>query len=125
VAAEVRALGASLIAVSPQRAEFLRQLITKHKLSFDILTDAGNEVAAKFGLKFTVSDEVKKVYQDVFKLDLEKFNADGSWTLAMPARFTIDGKGIIRYAESDPDYTRRPEPRDTIAALRAVAGQPG
>jgi peroxiredoxin len=121
VAAEVRALGATLIAVSPQRAEFLRQMIAKHKLSFDVLTDSGNEVAAKFGLKFTVSDEVKKVYQGLFKVDLEKFNADGSWTLPMPARFIIDRRGIVRYAEADPDYTKRPEPGDTVAALRAVA----
>lgn len=118
--AEVRALGASLVAVSPQRAEFLRQTIARHKLSFDVLTDSGNEVAAKFGLKFTVSDEVKKVYRGSFGLDLEKFNADGSWTLPMPARFIIDHAGIIRYAEADPDYTKRPEPDDTVAALRAV-----
>jgi peroxiredoxin len=121
VAAEVKALGATLIAVSPQRAEFLRQMIAKHKLGFDVLTDAGNEVAAQFGLKFTVSDGVKKVYQEVFKLDLEKFNADGAWTLPMPARYIIDRNGIVRYAEVDPDYTKRPEPGDTVAALRTLA----
>lgn len=110
-----------MIAVSPQRAELLRQMIAKHKLGFDVLTDSGNEVAAKFGLRFTVNDEVKRVYRDVFKLDLEKFNADGSWTLPMPARYIIDRNGIVRYAEADPDYTKRPEPGDTVAALRTVA----
>ncbi len=95
-------------------------MIAKHKLSFDVLTDSGNEVAAKFGLKLTVSDGVKRVYQDVFGLDLEKFNADGSWTLPMPARFIIDRRGIVRYAEADPDYTKRPEPADAVAALRTV-----
>lgn len=96
-------------------------MVAKHKLSFDVLTDSGNEVAAKFGLRFTVNDEVKRVYQDVFKLDLEKFNADGSWTLPMPARYIIDRNGIVRYAEADPDYTKRPEPGATVAALRTVA----
>jgi peroxiredoxin len=119
----VRALGASLIAISPQRSEFLRQIIAKHKLSFDVLTDSGNEVAAMFGLRFTVSEEVQKVYRDIFKLDLEKFNADGLWTLPLPARFIIDRKGTVRYAEADPDYTKRPEPGDTVAALRAVVRQ--
>jgi peroxiredoxin len=38
----------------------------------------------------------------------------------MPARFIIDRHGIIRYAESDPDYTTRPEPEHTLAALRAL-----
>jgi hypothetical protein len=27
---------------------------------------------------------------------------------------------VIRSAESDPDYTTRPEPEDTLAALRAL-----
>ena len=40
--------------------------------------------------------------------------------LPMPARFAIDRDGVIRWAEADPDYTTRPEPEDTVAALRAL-----
>jgi len=56
-----------------------------------------------------------------FPLDLEKFNGDASWTLPIPARFIIDREGIIRAAEADPDYTTRPEPDDTLRALRILA----
>lgn len=94
-------------------------MIDKHKLTFDVLSDAGNAVAAQFGVKFTVSDEVKRIYQG-FGIDLEKVNADGTWTLPMPARFIIDRDGIIRDAQADPDYTVRPEPADTVAVLRAL-----
>jgi len=38
----------------------------------------------------------------------------------MPARFVIDRGGIIRYVDSDPDYTTRPEPEDTVTALRTL-----
>jgi peroxiredoxin len=106
--------------VSPQRAEFLRMMIKKNKLGFDILSDAGNAVAAQFGLKFTLTDAVQKIYRETFKLDMEKFNGDASWTLPMPARFIIDRSGTIRYAQADPDYTRRPEPEETLAALKAL-----
>lgn len=92
-------------------------MIEKNKLAFDILTDAGNAVAAQFGLKFTVADAVKKVYQEQFGLDMEKFNGDASWTLPMPARFIIAREGKIRYANADPDYTVRPEPSDAVKAL--------
>jgi peroxiredoxin len=108
-----------LLAISPQRPEYLRQMIDKHKLTFDVLSDAGNTVAAQFGVKFTVSDAVKKIYQG-FGIDLEKVNADGEWTLPMPARFIIDRDGVIRYAQVDPDYTVRPEPEHTVAALRTL-----
>jgi len=41
----------------------------------------------------------------------------------IPARFVIDRQGIIRMAESDPDYTTRPEPADTLEAVRALPRQ--
>ena len=61
-----------------------------------------------------------KCMNDGDTLDLTKYNGDASWTLPMPARFVIDRRGIIRSAESDPDYTTRPEPSDTLDALQAL-----
>ena len=107
------------MAISPQLPEHNRELIRVRHLTFEILTDRGNEVAAKFGLRFALPDYLRKLYA-TFPLDLAKFNGDDSWTLPMPARFLIDRQGIIRAAESDPDYTTRPEPRDTLEALRAL-----
>lgn len=63
---------------------------------------------------------LRDVYR-TFPLDLETFNDDASWTLPIPARFIIDREGIIRAAEPDPDYTTRPEPDDTLRALRTLA----
>jgi peroxiredoxin len=81
-------------------------------------------VAARFGLRFSLPEYLREVYR-TFPLDLEKFNGDASWTLPMPARFLIDRDGTIRWAESDPDYTTRPEPEDTLEALRALGGSHG
>jgi hypothetical protein len=38
----------------------------------------------------------------------------------MPARYVVDRTGTIRAADVDPDYTRRTEPAETVAALRAL-----
>jgi peroxiredoxin len=51
---------------------------------------------------------------------LAKRNGDPSWQLPMPARFVIDRNGVIRYAQSDPDYTVRPEPEETVAILKTL-----
>ena len=107
------------MAISPQLPEHNRELIRTRHLAFEILTDRGNEVADRFGLRFALPDDLHQLYL-TFPLDLEKFNGDASWTLPIPARFVIDQRGVTRYAESDPDYTTRPEPEDTLAALRAV-----
>jgi len=119
---ELTALGASLVAISPQLPEHNREPIRTRHLTFDILTDRSNEIATKFGLRFTLPDYLRQVYR-TFPLDLEKFNGDASWTLSIPARFVIDPQGIIRAAESDPDYTTRPEPEDTLEAVRALSRQ--
>ena len=108
------------MAISPQLPEHNRELSRTRHLTFEILTDRGNEVAAKFGLLFTMPEYLRQVYR-TFPLDLERFNGEASWMLPIPARFLIDPKGIIRAAESDPDYTTRPEPEDTLEALRALS----
>jgi len=117
---KLTALGASLVAISPQLPEHNRELIRTRQLTFDVLTDRGNAVAATFGLRFELPDYLRQLY-GTFPLDLEKFNGDASWTLPIPARFVIDPSGIVRAAESDPDYTTRPEPEDTLEAVRALS----
>jgi peroxiredoxin len=124
VLTQITDLDATLVAISPQRPEHNRELIRSRGLEFEILSDAGNEVADRFGLRFTLPENLKKVYAS-FPLDLAVYNGDASWTLPMPARFIIDRDGIIRYAESDPDYTTRSEPEHTVAALRELRGRSG
>ena len=49
-------------------------------------------------------------------------NGDPSWRLPVPSRFVVDGSGIVRFVQADPDYTYRPEPETTLEALRKVVG---
>jgi len=112
-------MGADLLAVSPQAEIYSKELIQEKKFSFALLSDSGNRVAKKFGLVYNLPQDLKEIYQK-FGIDLEKFNGDDSWTLPIPARYIIDTTGVIRYRDSDPDYTIRSEPEDTIQALKAL-----
>jgi peroxiredoxin len=116
---EITAVGGSLVAISPQLSEHSRELIERRHLTFEILADRGNGVASQFGLRFSLPDYLRRIYL-TFPLDLEAFNGDSSWTLPIPARFVIDREGVVQTAESDPDYTTRPEPAETLSALRAI-----
>lgn len=119
IAASVRAAGASLVAISPQNAANSRRSQRENKLSFPILADHGNDVAAAFGLRFRLPDELIAVYRG-FGVDLPVLNAEPSWTLPMPARFVIAPDGRIAYAEVQADYTRRPEPSDLLPVLERL-----
>ena len=118
---EFKALGANVIAISPQIQSFNREFREERKLTFEILSDPGNEVAQSYGLKYKFPDDLKEVFLK-FNIDLENYNGDDSWTLPLPARLIIHGDGIIRYAQINADYTVRPDPEETIAALRKIMG---
>ncbi len=85
----------------------------------DILSDPGNEVANQYGLKYQMPEELIAIYKQ-FGLDIPKHNGDDSWTLPIPAALIIDTHGIVRHADINADYTNRPEPEATLAALKAL-----
>jgi peroxiredoxin len=113
---QIEAAGARLAAICPQRPEFLKKMKQKHNLSFPILRDYGNEVAAKFGLYHVVPPYLQEIYSS-FSIDLPRFNGEDSWSLAMPARYVIARDGTIVSADFDPDHTHRPEPEKTVRDL--------
>jgi peroxiredoxin len=113
------ALGATLAALTPQLPEHNRAMRDKNALNFHLLSDPGNAYAAELGLRFALPADLKALYAS-FGVDLPKYNGDESWTLPVPARLVVDQAGIVRTADVDVDYTRRPEPTKTIADLKAI-----
>jgi len=84
-----------------------------------MLRDFGNRVAESYGLVFTLPDDLREIYMR-FGIDLARSNGDGTWRLPVPARFVIDRQGIVRTVDADPDYTRRPEPAETVTTLERL-----
>jgi len=111
--ADVKAKGASLVAISPmttKQGDFMRD---QHKLMFPVLSDSGNQVAQQFGVGYQVPQYQQELFQQVF-INLPFINGDETWTLPMPATFVIGQDGVVRYAFADPDYTLRAEPADVL-----------
>jgi len=115
----LKELGVTICAISQQPPEATKPLIEKHRVTFDILSDHGNDYAAKLGLRFKLPEDLKQAYLS-FGNDLAVRNGEDSWTLPMPGRFVIDRTGIVRAADVDPDYRYRPEPQKTVDDVRAL-----
>lgn len=111
--------GARVVAISPQNAVNSRKAVRTNALSFPILSDTHNDVAAAFGVRFALPDYLVALYK-MLKNDLPAFNGDDSWTLPMPSRYVIGQDGTILYAEINPDYTHRPDPSELLPALKAA-----
>jgi len=121
---QLRALGASLVAISPQTPDHSLSTGEKKKLTFTILSDVGNHVARQFGLVFTIEEAVRPACQQV-GANLPTFNGDDSWELPMAGTFLIDQSGIVRLAFVNPDYTRRLDPSVIVARLKELRGELG
>lgn len=117
---QLQALGANVVAISPQTAVNSRKSVRTNSLGFPVLSDTNNDVAGAFGLRFALPDYLVELYKKL-KNDLPAFNGDPSWTLPMPARYVIGADGVVLYSEVNPDYTHRPDPSDMFAVLQKAA----
>lgn len=110
---------AQLVAISPERPNHSLTMQQKHDLTFPVLSDVGNKVARQYGLVFTLDAALRPLYKG-FGLDIPAHNGDESYELPVPATYVIDSSGVVRYAYADADYTKRAEPADVLAAVKAL-----
>ncbi len=88
-------------------------------LTFDLLSDPGNEVAKAFGVAFELPDDLRKFHRNL-GLDLKEFNGDDSWVIPIPATFVVGQDETVRYLATSPDPTVRPDPERAVQALREL-----
>ena len=116
---EIRALGASLVAISPQTPDSSLGTAERNALEFEVLSDHGSAVARSFGIAFELPDVLKPLYA---KHALSDVNGTDDWRLPVPATYVIARDRRIALAHIDPDYRVRLEPAEALAALRTLAG---
>src|SRR5262245_65568636 len=117
---QIRELGASLVAISPQRPSYGRVVRRQATLEFDVLSDEGLKVAQAFGLVFTLPSDLEQLYRS-FGHTLDKFHGEPAYRLPLPARYVVDRQGQLRAREVNADYTVRPEPEETLGRLRRLS----
>jgi peroxiredoxin len=110
--------GASLVAISPQTQKHSYMTRDMHKLRFPVLSDAGNQVARKFGLVYRLSPELQAMYESIMT-KLPGYNGDHSWELPLAATYVVQSDGKISYARIDADWRKRPEPGELLRASNA------
>jgi peroxiredoxin len=120
LAPELAARGATLLALSPQVPELLREIKNRHNLPFLVATDADNSLARHFGLTFLPTPEAR-ANAEAKGSDLGATIGTGSWELPMPAVIVIGRDGIITFADVSPDWLKRTEAQEVLAALPEVA----
>jgi peroxiredoxin len=113
---QIEALGASLVAISPQLPDGSRSMIDKNALTFEVLSDLQSHVASEYGITFTLAPPDQTLFLEVGN-DLRRANGDSTWVLPAPATFVIAADGTIHLARVDSNYTTRINPDEILSAL--------
>lgn len=116
---KIKALGASVLAISPQTIDASRKTALNNALSFDVLSDSGCQIARDYGIVFEIPDRLRLLYTELGHA-LPDYNGTEDWLLPVPATFIIDRRHHIALAHIDVDYTKRYEPADAIAILLSL-----
>ena len=117
---EIQALGAQLVAISPETPDNSLSTTEKNALEFEVLSDRGNQVARAFGLVFTLPETLRPLYTN-FGINLAAYNGDETFALPLPATYIVATDGTVKLAFADPDYTKRLEPAEIIEILKQLA----
>jgi peroxiredoxin len=121
---DMQAAGARLIAITPEKPSHAGETVTNWSLDFTVLSDPRHDAARAFKVLFTVDPKTQEQYRKMLDLELEEWNASGTWELPAPATIVIDKDGIIRYIHADWDYRQRADPDEVIAALHTLEESP-
>lgn len=117
----VRAAGGVPVAISPQRPAANAATARRFELDLPLLSDTGSALAHAFGIRFEMPGPLVDLYRERFGTDLAQINGDETGMLPMPATFVIGRDQRIRYAELNPDYTRRTDLRALTPVIERLA----
>jgi peroxiredoxin len=116
VSSNIQALGASLVAISPETLTESISTAEANALDFLILSDVGGHTAQGFGIAFDLAPALRPIYASLGHA-LPDRNGVASWRLPMPATFIIGRDGLVVFAHIDSDYRNRLEPDEIVRAL--------
>jgi peroxiredoxin len=114
----IAALGAQTVAIMPEVQAFTEKFKSDANAPFPVLTDLDNGYALSLNLAIWLGTEIQQLlsYQD-----MANFHGNDGWVLPIPATFVVGRDGMVKARFVDPDFRRRMEIDDLIAALGSAS----
>lgn len=110
-------LGATVIAISPETAEFADQTKKKTNASYRLLYDEDYAISRKYDVAFT-PDKISIVKYSAIGAHFKEAHNNEVTMLPVPATYIIDRNGKISWRHFDRDYKRRASVADIVNALK-------
>lgn len=118
---DIHALGATLVAISPQVPDGSMTQDEISQMDFVVLSDQDAQIASQYGIAWEVPEFLIEHMRVDRNLNLEKINNGNASVLPIPATFVLDSDGVVKWRYIDVDYRTRSEPDDIIEALQNLS----
>lgn len=110
--------GAKVIAISPEKPEYLDKMALKSGAEFTLLYDEDYKIAEAYDVDFNPSSMQLFTYNVVLRGDLKNTHSDNSQRLPIPATYIVNQKGEIIWRQFDHDYKKRSSVKDILHVLQ-------
>jgi len=109
--------GARVIAISPEKPEYLDKMEEQTKADFTLLYDEDYKIAKAFDVNFKPKKTQLFTYNVILGAKLKDTHSDESQQLPIPATFIINTDGKITWRQFNPDYKNRASVKEILRAL--------
>ena len=109
--------GARLIAITPEKPEFISKTIEKTKASYPLIYDKEMKIMKAYGVSFEVDERTIARYKNA---DIDLATANGQKEkvyLPVPAVYIISKESTIVYRFFDADYKKRASVQEILKNL--------
>ena len=116
---QIRELGASVVSIMPDAAEFTGDYAKANELPFRLLSDVDLGYSLCLGLIFWIGVDVRRLYEEA-GIDLGKYHRGSGYFLPVAAKFVVGQDGRVKARQVNVEFRQRMEPEVVVATLRAL-----
>ena len=110
--------GATVVAISPEKPEYLKMMREQTGSEFTLLYDEGYHISDAYDVTF-LPKQKKIIKYNMIGAKLKDTHSDDSQRLPIPATYIVNQEGKIIWRHFDADYKKRSNVGQIIKALEA------
>ncbi|PCH65808.1 MAG: alkyl hydroperoxide reductase [Bacteroidetes bacterium] len=109
--------GINVIAIVPEKTEYIEKTIKRTEASFSILYDKDHQIMDAYKVSYKETGKNIQTYETWLNASFEKSHGNSDYTLPVPATYIIDTTGKIKYVHFDTDYKNRASVKEILDNL--------
>lgn len=99
--------GATVVAISPEKTEYLKKMADKTDAIYTLLYDQNYTIAESYGVLFQADKSTRIMYNTVLGANLSEAHNNENELLPIPATYIIGQDGVVLWRQFDPNYKKR------------------